>query len=546
MLVNLIPWILLGLLCVEHVVFLPRLFKRSGLSAWHGFVPGLNYVTWLRMIGRPWYWIFTLLAPGINLIMLTIMHVEAGIVFGQRSSKEQWKMGGLPWLGLAQLAGNEDVQYVGRRDWSKVKKSALREWGESILWAVVVASIVRSFVFEAFTIPTGSMEGSMLVGDYLYVSKTAYGPKVPQTPFTLPFIHNVVPGTMVPSYTRWFNLPYKRLPGLGSVERYDAVVFNFPHGDTILVDPYLAGHDYYAYLRMRAIEHAGSNREAFLASPDVHLSAVRKSLSKQYGIQGRPIDKMENYVKRCVGMPGETLEVRDRVVHINGEAIEAPKGVQFDYNVKFPDGRTFSHFYNELGLTLLDVSVPIAAQHNVAKYVAAAKRKRSEFTLVLALTEKEKLAIEKGGLSVEPRDCPDPKLTLSMFPNVPSSEFDTWDPDNYGPVMIPSAGQSIELTERNLALYRRVISVYEGHELEERAEGIYIDGKKANTYTFNQDYYWMMGDNRHHSADSRMWGFVPENHVVGKALFIWFSKQNVAQHGEWKIRWNRMFKGIER
>lgn len=541
MLVNLIPWILLGLLCVEHVVFLPRLFKRAGLTAWHGYVPGLNYVTWLRMIGRPWYWIFTLLAPGINLIMLTIMHVEAGLVFGQRSTNDQWKMGGLPWLGLAQLAGKEEAQYVGRRDWSKTKKSALREWGESILWAVVVASIVRSFVFEAFTIPTGSMEGSMLVGDYLYVSKTAYGPKVPQTPFTLPFIHNVVPGTMMPSYTRWFSLPYKRLPGLGDVERYDAVVFNFPHGDTIVVDPYLAGHDYYGILRSRAIEHAGGDREAFLASPDVHLSAVRKSLSKQYGIQGRPLDKMENYVKRCVGLPGETLEVRDRIVHINGEALEAPQGAQFDYNVKFPDGRTFSHFYKELGLTLLDVSVP-----NAAQYVASAKRAGSEFTLPLALTEKEKSAMEQGGLIVERSDYSGYQGSLSMFPNVPSAEFDTWDPDNYGPVMIPAAGQSVELNERNLALYSRVISVYEGHMLEQRPDGVYIDGEKSNAYTFSQDYYWMMGDNRHHSADSRMWGFVPENHVVGKASFIWFSKQNVAQHGEKKIRWNRMFKGIER
>ena len=230
---ELIPWILLGILLLEHIVFLPALFERAGLNKSHGFIPGLNYWTWLKAIGRPWYWIILLVIPGVNLIMLVIMHVELGIAFGDRSTVDQWKQGALPWVFLPVLS-RSGFKYVGKRDWTNIKKSTGREWGESILWAVVVATVVRTFIFEAFMIPTGSMEGSMLVGDYLYVSKTSYGPKVPQTPVSVPLIHNALPGSMVPSYTEWFALPYKRLPGIREVERYDAVVFNFPHGDTIV------------------------------------------------------------------------------------------------------------------------------------------------------------------------------------------------------------------------------------------------------------------------------------------------------------------------
>ena len=528
---------------VEHLVFLPKLFEKAGLPAWHGRIPGLNYWTWLKMIGRPWYWIFTLLVPGINLIMLTILHVEAAIVMNRRSPGDQWRMGALPWWGLYDLARAEDTKYVGARDWSKSKKSALREWGESILWAVVVASIVRAFVFEAFTIPTGSMEGSMLVGDYLYVSKTAYGPRVPETPFTTPFIHNVLPGSMIPSYTEWFALPHMRLPGMGKVERYDAVVFNFPHGDTIVVDPMLAGHDYYAILRGEGLNHAGRDREAFLADEAGHLSAARKALDKRFGLRARPMDKMENYVKRCVGLPGETIEVIDRVLHVDGVALPTPEHLQFEYVVSFPEGRAFAQVYKSLGLTLLDLQTGVqpGSLSQLFSY-------RDGFDLILALTQDELTQLEGSGLTtrIERVDQSGRRGTLDMFPNVASEEFDGWDPDNLGPILIPQAGLTVELNARNWALYKRVIEVYEGHTATKTDDGIFIDGELATEYTFQQNCYWMMGDNRHRSADSRMWGFVPETHIVGRASFVWFSKQNVAQHGEKKIRWSRMFKGVEK
>lgn len=528
---------------VEHLVFLPKLFEKAGLPAWHGRIPGLNYWTWLKMIDRPWYWIFTLLVPGINLIMLTIMHVEASIVMNRRTAKDQWRIGALPWWGMYDLARGKETKYVGRREWTKTKKSALREWGESILWAVVVASIVRAFVFEAFTIPTPSMEGSMLVGDYLYVSKTAYGPRVPETPFTTPFVHNVLPGSMIPSYTTWFSLPHFRLPGLGDVERYDAVVFNFPHGDTIVVDPVLAGHDYYAILRREGMMHAGGNREAFLADEAGHLDAARRTLDKRHGLRARPMDKMENYVKRCVGLPGETIEVIDRVLHVDGKALPTPAHLQFEYVVTFPEGRALAQAYKLLDLTLLDLQTGVQVK-NLPQLFGY----RDGFDLVLALTDDELKQLESSGLTTQIQriDQSNTRGTLHMFPNVASDEFDQWDPDNLGPIAIPKAGMTVELNARNWALYQRVIRVYEGHEAVKTNDGYFIDGVRATDYTFEQNCYWMMGDNRHRSADSRMWGFVPETHIVGRASFVWFSKQNVQQHAEKKIRWSRMFKGVEK
>lgn len=529
---QLLPWILLVLLLVEHMIFLPKLFKQASLPGWHGYVPGLNFWTWLKAIGRPWYWIFILIIPGVNFIILVIMQVELGICFDRKSTADQWKIGVLPWVFLPQLSLG-DNRFVGRRDWSKKKKSVFRDWSESIIWALVVATIVRCFFFEAFTIPTASMEGSMLVGDYLYVSKTTYGPKVPQTPVSVPLIHNVLPGGMTPSYLEWFSLPLLRLPGTGEVNRYDAVVFNFPHGDTIVVDPNLSGHDYYGILRREGIAGASGNIKNYAADTERYNAEARSRLSKRYGIKGRPLDKTESYVKRCVGLPGETISVENGVLQIDGTAIEPPAGLQYEYTVTFKTQLDARRAMSGLELTNVDLGP--------AKMVGDAVQ------VVMALTASEAAILEDGNLakSIERIDVSSRRGSLEMFPNVSSDEFDQWDPDNLGPIMLPHAGMTVDLTPRNLALYRRAIRTYEGHQLEEKSDVVYIDGNEAKTYTFELDYYWMMGDNRHRSADSRMWGFVPQTHVVGRASFVWFSKQNEAQHGESKIRWNRMFRSVQ-
>lgn len=536
---ELIPWILLGILLLEHIVFLPALFERAGLNKTHGFIPGLNYWTWLKTIGRPWYWLILLVIPGVNLIMLVIMHVELGINFGERSTVDQWKQGALPWVFLPVLS-RSGFKYVGKRDWNNIKKSTGREWGESILWALVVATVVRTFIFEAFMIPTGSMEGSMLVGDYLYVSKTSYGPKVPQTPFSVPLIHNALPGSMVPSYTEWFALPYTRLPGIREVERYDAVVFNFPHGDTIVVDPQWAGHDYYAILRMEAIKRAGGNVETYVNDPAPYEAQARAALEKRFGIRARPLDKTENYVKRCVALPGETISAEYGQLFINGEALDPPAGVQCEYTITFSSLTEKQRAITGLDLTDIDTGLD-----NLSK---KEKRQRArKLQVIWALTADERTKLENSGMAtnIERVDLSYRRGRLEIFPNTYLPEFNAWDPDNFGPITLPSRGMTIELTPRNIALYRRAISTYEEHDLEIVGDDVRIDGQPATTYTFGLDYYWMMGDNRHRSADSRMWGFVPETHIVGRASFVWFSKQNAAQHGESKIRWDRMFNSVK-
>ena len=530
---TLIPWILLLLAVALQLVTLPVLLRRKDQesASWKGAIPGLHFLSWLALIQRPWYWIIFLLVPGINLLLLTVMHVELGLAFGRRSMKDQWIMGALPWWGLWELRQGND-NWVGKRDWSKTRKSTAREWSEALIWATVVAGSLRMLIVEPFTIPTPSMEGSMLVGDYLVVSKMSYGPKLPRTPFTMPFVHNALPGGLTPSYTSWFSLPNLRMPGFRDVERYDAVVFSFPHGDTVYVDPNLVGHDYYALLRRDGIRRAGGDVQTFALNPERYLEEARAKAAKTPGLRARPVDKRENYVKRCVGLPGETVSVVEGQLHIDGEAVENPEGLQMEYRVVFANQAEAQNAFRKLGLTKLDLG-PVSA---IPEGIAA----------VMALTKREVNAMNTFASSVEPMSNAHRRGRLEMFPNVWDDEFNQWDPDNFGPVMLPKEGTTVELTPRNLNLYRRWITAYEDHTLEELPNGeIHIDGELATEYTFGMDGYWMMGDNRHRSADSRMWGFVPEDHIVGCATFTWFSKQNEAQHGESKIRWDRVMRPVE-
>lgn len=324
-----------------------------------------------------------------------------------------------------------------------------------------------------------------------------------------------------------------RLPGWKEVERYDAVVFNFPHGDSIVVDHQLVGHDYYGILRREAISQCQGNLELFESDRKTYIDLARKSMASKYGIASRPLDKSENYVKRCVALPGETLEVIDGLIHINGKAIVPPPGVQFEYRVIFNTQLDARRAIKGLELTNVDLG--------------SARKEGDQIEVILALTDAEMLLLENGSLaqSIVRMDVSGRQGSNEMFPNVRSAEFDQWDPDHVGPILLPKAGLTVTLDQRNLDLYRRAIDVYEGHDLQEINGTISIDGVETDQYTFELDYYWMMGDNRHRSADSRMWGFVPSTHVVGRASFVWFSKQNEAQHGESKIRWNRMFKSVK-
>ncbi|MDZ4824330.1 MAG: S26 family signal peptidase [Flavobacteriales bacterium] len=542
-----IPWILLILLLLVYSATLPVLMKRAGMSSPLAYIPIVNIIPFLKMMKRPWWWFFLFLVPGVNLIMLTIINVEMGISFNKRSMSDQWFFGLLPWWALPKLAFAEPQQkFVGPRDWTGKKKSTMREWGEAIIFAVVAASVIRTFAFEAFTIPTGSMENSMLVGDYLFVSKMTYGAKIPQTPFSVPFVHNHLPGSMTNSYTEWFSLPYYRLPGWGKVERFDPVVFNFPVNDTILVHPTLCGYDYHSYLRQDAIHFAGTV-EKYLSNTAKYEGIARKNfITKKVcitcgnapieGIRYRPMDKKENFVKRCIGLPGDDFEIRDRQIFVDGKPLENPVDAMWKYQVVTSDVSQLRKVMEKNNINI----------HPGKGYFESFRNVDSLYQVSLtdkALKELEKISSIKKIVAVS--DPPGSSGPFQIWPNSVEAPFNMWTHDNMGPFHIPAEGETIQLTPENIILYKRLIDVYENNEYQEKAGKIFINGQETTSYTFKHNYYWMMGDNRHSSLDCRFWGMVPEDHVVGKPVFTWFSKNQQDNHGNGKVRWSRMMHSVK-
>jgi signal peptidase I len=551
-----IPWILLSLLMLVYCITLPQLLQRAGHKMpWLGYIPVVQFIPTFQILKHPVWYILIMLCPGINLLMLIVINVEIGIAFSKRSTKDQWFFGTLPWYALIKLAFQEkEVPFVGPRDWTGKKKSFQREWGEAILFAVIAASVIRTFFIEAFTIPTPSMENSMLVGDYLFVSKVSYGAKIPQTPMSIPFLHNAMPGkSMANSYVEWFSLPYYRLPGLGNVERFDPVVFNYPHGDTIVVDPFLAGHDYYDILRNEAMAIASREAKlnfvnpedyaAFLKDQEKYLQKARvqfnekksciscaNNIKRHGGTRPRPMDKKENYVKRCIGLPGETIEIKDHVVYINGSAIQDPEGVMYNYILNYGSEEQFTGIVRKMNVAPANINM----------------LRNNHALLPLTMADAEKVKNLGGVLSLKLYvDSLKEENYMQMFPNLPKEPYNHWTVDNFGPLHIPYRGETIQLTPDNVDLYRHTIVNYEGNTLEQRDGKVYINGGEATTYTFKQDYYWMMGDNRHHSVDSRFWGWVPEDHIVGKPVFTWFSKNQENHNNSTSVRWNRVFRLVD-
>ena len=381
------------------------------------------------------------------------------------------------------------------------------EWVEAIVFAVVMASLIHIFVFQMFTIPSPSMEKSLLVGDYLYVSKLTYGPKLPNTPLSMPLVHNTMPfsKTGAKSYSEAIRRPYKRLTGLRPIERDDVVVFNFPAGDTVLLED--LNVTYYDVLR-------GYQRQLGVAEG-------RAALEKRYTIVARPVDKRENYVKRCVGLPGDTILVRASQLYVNGLAQKEIPGLQQIYRIV--TSAPFSH------VALDNMGIAISPEDY--------DRTTGEYWVPLTDANVQKMRAASNVISVD-------KLRSTGGDVFPNTVDMGWSESDFGPLWIPSRGATVALTPDNLPLYERIIDVYEANDLELRNGVIYINGAPASEYTFRMDYYWMMGDNRQNSADSRFWGFVPEDHIVGKASFVWLSLDKSKGLFDGKIRWNRMFRKI--
>ena len=379
---------------------------------------------------------------------------------------------------------------------AKKKKSIFREWLDAAVFAIIAATIIRTFFIEAYTIPTGSMEGSLLVNDYLFVSKMSYGPRVPMTPLAIPLVHNSILG--MKSYTEAVEWKYHRIPGFGHVERYDVVVFNYPGGDTVLKEAPEA--DYYSTLRR-------------------DFNNDRDLIKSKYTVMTRPVDKKENYIKRCMGVPGDKIEIKDWVVYVNDKPANTYPHQRYAYQVKMQP--------NSFGITDEFMEENNIDQDQMGNYFM----ENDQLEMVKKLS---------AVASITPFILPKGYIESDVFPQ--DTVHFKWNRDNYGPFTLPKAGVTISLSPENIALYRRVIRNYEGNTLEEKDNKIFINGKESTSYTFKMNYYWMMGDNRHNSLDSRYWGFVPEDHIVGKAWFVWLSygKKGLAKDMHWK----RLFHGV--
>lgn len=389
-----------------------------------------------------------------------------------------------------------------KRKEPKKKKKAWREWLDAALFALIAATIIRTFFFEAYTIPTESMEGTLLVNDYMFVSKMTYGARMPMTPLAVPLVHNSIFGGK--SYTDAVQWKYRRLPGFRDIERNDIVVFNFPNNDTTIDDPMYRAHDYYGVVRENG----------------------RAAVWNNFKVITHPVDKRENYIKRCVGIPGDVIEIRDGELIVNNQPAVVFPHQRTDYLVKSDKAINFSEDFikenNEIHVVMRsDSGIVVNMEHQAAENV----KKISGVTEVRMINLMPKGQAGKGASLVYPYDA-------TNFP---------WNQDNYGPLTIPAKGTTVTLTPENIALYDRVIRIYEGNTLTFDGTNFSINGQQTDKYTFKMDYYWMMGDNRHHSADSRFWGFVPEDHVVGTPSFIWlsYSKKGITDG----IRWNRLFRG---
>ena len=462
------------------------------------------------------------------------------------------------WLGLIVLPFIFDIYISKKIPWGFWKKSenpavrSVMSWIDAIVFALVAVYFVNIYVFQNYQIPSSSLEKSLLVGDYLYVSKLSYGPRVPNTPLSMPLAQHTLPLVNTKSYIEWPQWDYKRVPGLGKVKRNDIVVFNFPAGDTVATnyqqtDFYSLAYNEGQRMYPNPVNMDSLTRKQQRAVYDLYYNAGRNlilSNPKMYGdVVVRPVDRRENYVKRCVGLPGDTLEIRDAQVYIDGKPLENPEDMQLNYLVQTTGPYITEDMFRELGISKDDQAM--VTNESLLMEMGLTHRDaqgRLAPTYDLPLTKKmlETLSANKKLVS---RIVMEPEMfTGQMYP---LNLYTKWDRNNYGPIWIPKKGATIKLTEDNLPIYERPIRAYEGNTLEVKEDGIYINGKKTDEYTFKMDYYWMMGDNRHNSADARSWGFVPEDHVVGKPIVVWLSLDKDRGWFDGKIRWNRIFKWVK-
>ena len=523
------------LLCIAgiqvlHFIGTWKLYQKAGHAAWKAAIPVYNAVVLLRIINKPIWWVILLFIPTINLIVFPAIWVETIRAFGKSSWKDTLLV--IVSLGLWIIPTNYSRQTRYIEQASERPASVIKEWLSSLLFAVVAATMVHNYFFQPYIIPTGSLEKSLLIGDFLIVSKMHYGARVPMTAVSFPMVHDTIPLVKTRSYLKNPQIPYLRLPGIEEIKANDIVVFSWP-ADT-----------------------------------------VRRFFVKEKGVR-KPIDKKSNYVKRCVGIPGDTLEIKDGFVFRNGQRNQLPDRAEVQYmHTAYASGGIssrkllqlgFKDFYRKYaisnisqtsynalipyiigrtGTTLEDFAVitpaaglplDVVRQYNLKARELLEAEKQLNLTLEEADRLKKNIALDSLVRRVSKTQTPNEVF----FPN--KIPFD-WNEDNFGPLVIPKRGATVALNKENIALYKKIIVDYEKNDFAYSSNGFMINGKAQDSYTFKQDYYWMMGDNRHQSEDSRFWGFVPEDHIVGKPVFIWMSFENFnAGLKQWKVRWDRVF-----
>jgi len=446
------------------------------------------------------------------------------------------------WWGLLVVPFIYDVYISKKINWQWWKESEgpvrwVMSWVDAIVFALVAVYFINLFFFQNYVIPSSSLEKSLLTGDYLFVSKVSYGPRIPETPLTMPLTQHTLPVIECKSYIPWPHWDYRRVKGLGNVQLNDIVVFNYPAGDTICTAQqhqtyyyeYCYGYGYGQYPNRPNLDSLTAEQR-WHTFKDIYALGRRVVETNQgeFGeIDWRPTDRRENYVKRCVGLPGQTLQIKDKVVYLDGKANKEPDEVQYTYYVKLKRHMTDDELL-ALSITQEDLmSLNSLGYMPLTNYAAQELGKRKDLAeSVVAVSDKE------------------PMIAEDSWKLYPQNGNYHWTRDNYGPIWIPKKGETVQLTLENLPMYERPIHVYEGNELEVKDGKILINGEEATSYTFRLDYFWMMGDNRHNSADSRYWGFVPEDHIVGKPIFIWWSS-DPDRGGLGGIRWSRLFRMVD-
>ena len=599
-----------------------KLFAKSGLPWRNAYIPLYNYYLVFKLTSKKPFWTIIMLIPGVHLVMMMVANVSLIRRYGKFSFTDTLQGIFFPYWLMHQIGSDDKLTALSETNWNNAKelearkwgdhlvlfmclpaighalellfslinkrkpgsKSGVKEWGDSLLFALIAATVIRTYVFEPFQIPTGSMEKTMLVGDFLFVNKLAFGPKVPITPLSYPLVHNNVPWVNIPSYLTIEKGSYFRLPGFGKIKPYDIVVFNYPSGDTAVYDPRipngLMGHDYHGIINNEAIwqfriknnllgnaVNAADSLKflSFIDNIDYWRAIARENLKNGLfpiysaenaeglthgGLIYRPVDKRENYIKRCIGTPGDVIKIENATVFRNGKPAKIFDNMAFKWDVSkqtatlnaqemferfglenAPDGSRFDYEEGDSTNPYVLNITPLEKKKIQAAYPTA------KFTV----------HIDRPSYTLEKR-TPSPEELIENLECFPKDLYVNNTMTDFTEFRVPKKGATVKINAENIAWYRRIISAYEGHTLVEKKNGtILIDGKKASTYTFGMDYYWMMGDNRYNSADSRVWGFVPEDHIVGRASLVWLSKspykgfrmerilKNVSQEGSFSI-----------